>query len=219
MRRLLDRIDWFVPILACVLVPCASSGPLGAQTLRITSPADGAVVSPGDKITVTVEVSGGSVPFVALGIENPIGYSEILPAAPYQFSVQIPSRVSLRRYPVYAGFVGKGKEGSVAAIFIDVERPDGPTKLEVEPSLLVPTAGTIGYLSAYATYVDSTRVEVTQSTLTRWSSDSPGVAAVSDLGVVTAIRPGSAKIFVQNGGQTAIVPVTVSKKRAGDLKP
>lgn len=219
MKRLLDRIDWFVPILACALVLCASNGPLVAQTLRITSPADGAVVSPGDKITVTVEVSGGSVPFVGLGIENPIGYSEILSAAPYQFSVQIPSRVSLRRYPVYAGFFGKGKEGSVAAIFIDVERPDGPTRLEVEPSILVSAPGAMGYLSAYATYTDGMRVEVTQSTLTRWSSDSPEVAAVTEAGVVTAIRPGSAKIFVQNGGQTRIVPVTISKKRAADPKP
>ncbi len=176
-------------------------------------------VSPGDKITVTVEVSGGSVPFVGLGIENPIGYSEVLFAAPYQFSVQIPSRVSLRRYTVVAGLVGKGKEGSVAAISIDVERPDGPTKLEVEPSLLVPAAGAMGYLSAYATYSDGTRVEVTQSTLTRWSSDSPDVAAVTEAGQVSAIRPGSAKIFVQNGGQTAIVPVAVSKRRAADPKP
>ncbi len=155
-----------------------------------------------------------------MGIENPIGYIKILFAAPYRFPVEIPSRITLRRYPVIALDVQKGKEGSGAEIFIDVERPDLPTKLEVEPSVLVrAAAGSTSYLSAYATYTDGDREEVTISTLTRWSSDSPDVATVTQAGYVTAVRPGSAKIFVQNGGQTAIVPVTVSKARTAGGKP
>ena len=74
-----------------------------SQTLHITSPADGTVVSPGDKIAVTVEVAGGRVPSVVLAVENPIGYTEALFSPPFRFTVQIPSRVTLRRYTVVAG--------------------------------------------------------------------------------------------------------------------
>jgi len=193
--------------LALVVVVSAASTALLAQTPRITSPPDGTVVKPGDTMTVTVKVSGGTVPSLALLTENPIGYTKVLMAPPYNFEIRIPSEISLQRYSVSA-LCYVGEEAKVAQILIDVERPDAPEKLAVNFRALELEVGESVCSSARATYADGIEAGVTYSTLTKWSSDSPEVATVID-GRVSAVGPGSAKISVENGGQVAVVPVTV----------
>jgi hypothetical protein len=83
-------------VLALVLAVSAMSTSLMAQTLKITSPADGTVVRPGETITVTVTVSGGTVPLVVLGVT--FRYHAMLMAPPHRFSVRIPSEATLGRY-------------------------------------------------------------------------------------------------------------------------
>jgi hypothetical protein len=220
MKRRLETMTRLVAGLARTLTCFTAGATLLAQTLRITSPVDGTVVHPGQVVTVTASVSGGTFPYVILGAENPIGYSETLFAPPYQFSVPVPPRISLRRYSLMAGCTASSKEGAYARVSIDVERPDAPVKVEVQPSLLNLVVDGTGLLFAYATYADDATEDVSQSTLTKWSSDSPDVVTVTDDGRVIAVGPGAAKITMENAGQIAVVPVTVKTSRpAANGKP
>lgn len=45
---------------------------------------------------------------------------------------------------------------------------------------------------------------------TEWTSGSPGTAAVSAAGIVSAVRPGTARITAESGGQAAQMTITVS---------
>lgn len=220
MRGLLGPTGLLLGLLALTAVLWGTNAKLHAQTLRITSPADGAVVKPGETISVTVSVTGGTVPDVVLAVENPIGYSEGRMAPPYTFLVPIPPSTSLGRYSVIAAVLGRqGDEGIHDRVFVDVERPDAPVKLELNLHFLSLEVGDTGYLRAQATYTDGVEEEVTKSTRTKWSSDAPEVAAVADDGRVSVRAPGFAKITVENGGRTAVVRAAVTAPRPIDRKP
>ncbi len=187
---------------------------LCAQTLRITSPADGTVVKPGETLAVTVAATGAAFRIVVLVGYDPIGTMEPLMAPPYKFSVPIPSTISPRRYSLTAiGSIRPDENVTSDPISIDVERPDPPVSITVEPSFLRLEVGGRGYLRLIATYADTSEADIGQSTLTKCTSDSPDVATSTDDGRVLAIGPGSAKITVENGGKTTMVPVAVTAKR------
>jgi uncharacterized protein YjdB len=189
---------------------------LPAQTLRITSPADGTVVKPGETLAVTVAASGAPFRVVVLVGYDPIGTMMPLMAPPYRFSVPIPSTIRPGRYLLTAiGSVRPDEDHNVQSdpVSIDVERPDAPVSIRTEPSSLSLEVGGPGYLRLVATYADSSEVDIGRSTLTACTSDSPDVATTTNDGRVVATGAGSAKITVENGGQTAIVPVTVTARR------
>lgn len=220
MKRLFESMTRLAAVLAAPGFLCATAALLRAQTLEITSPADGTVVNPGQTFAVTVSASGANFQMVVVIGQDPIGDSQWLTAPPYHFSIRIPSRISPRRYTLTAdGATTPGQGATSPPIWIDVERPDAPVSVKVDPSLLIMRVGDPGYLFANATYADGTTEDVSQSTLTRWSSDSPNVASVTDDGRVTATGSGSARITVENGGRRAVVTVTVTdRKPAGEPK-
>jgi uncharacterized protein YjdB len=216
MKRLLELTNLTAAVLALPLAAAA----LCAQTVRITSPADGAVVKPGESLAVTVATSGATFRMVAVIGENPIGFSQVLTAPPYRFSVRIPSHISPRRYSLTAvGNIAPGQNSTSDPISIDVERPDAPVSVSAEPSFLRLEVGGRGYLRLIATYGDTSTADIGQSTLTTCSSDSVDVATVTNDGRVVAAGPGSARITVENGGQTTVVPVTVEDRRPVRERP
>ena len=211
MNRGLENVRRCVRLAAPLLFLWASTAiAFGQPSLQITSPADGTVVNPGQPLAVTVAASGADFEMVVVVGQDPIGSAQVLSAPPYEFSIEIPSGISLRRYTLTAeGTVGPGQGADSDPISIDIERSDTPDSVTVSPSLLILRPGDPGFLFVDATYADGTTPDVTQSTQITYVSDTPAVATVTADGRVTAVGPGSANIAITYGGSSITVPVTV----------
>ncbi len=193
--------------------------PLAAQTpfVKITSPPNGTVVHPGERVPVTVDAT----PF-AFGavIVLPYGTAASLSGPPYRFVFQVPSDLDSGDLPM--GALGKStdkdKEVVQDTINLDLERVESPKRLRAElrkdhPS--VPDGfhgvGEVRDLWTTGIFGDDAEVNLTCSKLTKYESSDLSVVTVSAEGVVTAVGAGSAKITVKNGDATVVVPVTVPK--------
>jgi hypothetical protein len=197
-----------------MLIMAAACGALPAQTLKITSPADGTVVAPGQVVTVTVAASPASAfqEIIIIG-GGGIGSTSMLTAPPYQFSVQIPPKIRPRRYTITAdGTVVPGRGTASDPITLVVERPDNPLSLSAEPSIMgFHMAGDECSMRIVGTFPDGSLVDVHESTYVMYQSDMPGVATVDSYGLVTAVAAGSANITVTYAGVSTQVPVSVAQ--------
>ncbi len=196
-------------IIRALLVMCLPLGPLAAQSLQITSPTDGTVVNPGQQLTVNVAVSGAFQEVAVVG-QSPFGTSQqSLNAPPYQFTMQVPSAISPGQYTLTG--VGVTASGPFYSdpILVDVERADNPISIRVEPTILNLYPGQMGYLRVTGLFNDSTTLDLTQSGLITYASDTPGAATVGPQGIVTPVAPGSASVTAAYGSLSITVPVTV----------
>jgi hypothetical protein len=196
---------------AALALLCSASVLFSAEPiLRITSPADGTVVQPGEMVTFKVEVSGGVKEVIVIA-EDPIENSQLVTGPPYEFTIRIAARISLRSYHFTAlSFVKPGQPVYSKPISLKVDRTERPVSTHVQPSVLNLSVGDLGYLQVTGTYSDGSTSNITQSMSTEYISRSPSVATVKGDGRVTAVGPGSTQIVI-NGD--CIVPVTVSKSR------
>jgi hypothetical protein len=179
-------IRHMVRAIVVLLSLCMAANILLAQpTLRITAPRNGAVVNSGRAITVTVEASGTFSKVFLVG-KDPIGFTKYLTAPP------------------------PGQNVYSDPVSIDVERSDAPRRYNVDPpSLTFDRLGESETLSVTGVFADGSRVDITHSTLTKYSSYKPAVATVDANGVVKAVRPGSTSILI-NGAIS--IPVTICLK-------
>ncbi|HTB19384.1 MAG TPA: hypothetical protein VK708_14790, partial [Bryobacteraceae bacterium] len=118
-------------IVRLAISSCALAGLLVAQpSLRITSPADGAIVHPGETLTVDVEaLPPEAFKLVFVAGADPISLSkEKLSKPPYRFTVQIPAGTRPDKYPITAaGFaLSTGQLMNSASVDVLVERADSP---------------------------------------------------------------------------------------------
>jgi hypothetical protein len=93
--------------------------------LQITSPADGTIVNPGNTVGVSVSSPNGTA-FSAVGVvgTRPIVGSSVAASLPAQFTLTIPSELTLRKYAITAmGITNAGDSLESDPIGIDVERP------------------------------------------------------------------------------------------------
>ncbi len=157
-----------------------------APSLTITAPADGSSAAPGQTLAVTVTTSGSFTQVVLVG-EGPIGYSSIITASPYQFSLPIPANISPGRYSLTALGVSATGNATSAAITISVERPDAPVQIDVAPTILYLPVGARVPLRVVGTYADGTQLDITHSVSTTFSSTSASAATVDTQGYVTAV--------------------------------
>ncbi len=197
-------------VLALLLLSSTAVLLAAEPTLRITSPADGTTVQPGETVTLKVEASGVLMG-VIVGAEDPIENSQFLTAPPYEFTIRIATRIRSRIYQFTA--VGVVKPGQVVyskSISLNVERTERPVSIRVEPSQLSLSVGEQGHLRVIGTYPDGSTTDITESKLTEYTSRSPSVATVISDGRVTAVGPGSTQIVI-NGDLE--VPVTVRQAR------
>ncbi len=200
------RLGWLYCSLGGLLV--------GQPSLRITSPRDGAVVNPGQSLTVTVEASPTAAfkEVVIIG-GDPIGFSQPLSAPPYRFTILIPKNITARQYLLTAdGYTVPGK-GVSASIRINVERADSPVSLDVYPSSMHLSPGHKGFLSVSGKFSDGENVDLSKASRIVYTSDTPSVAAVQADGTVTAVASGVAKVEITYGKVKARVPVTVEGVR------
>jgi Bacterial Ig-like domain (group 2) len=183
---------------------------LAGPTLRITSPASGTVFAPGQTLEITVEATPLAFRTVLVAGTQPLGFSQISRAAPYRFQIKIPADIRPGPYALTA--FGDPQDGPAVhsqSTRIAIERPDSPSKLESD-RLVVLDIGDDWDLTVTGTFADGSTVSLRRSTLTRCTSDRPAVASVNDEGRLTAVRPGSARVTITNGGAQVVVPVTVA---------
>jgi hypothetical protein len=205
-------LGWAVRVVSiATLLIVVTSTAASTQTLQITSPSADTVVNPGQMLGVTVvETPSGSFTQVVIIGENPIGFSPILTAPPYQFTIQIPTGIAPGQYSLTAsGVTTPGNGANSDPIPIDVEPPSSPVSVRVQPSILCfDSAGQQIPLRVIGTFGDGSTADVTESTQTLYSSTSTAVASVSSVGIVTAVGPGSANVTV-NG--VFSIPVNVAQ--------
>ncbi|HXP68384.1 MAG TPA: hypothetical protein VOA88_03795 [Candidatus Dormibacteraeota bacterium] len=205
----------------CLLV-CPPKGQTQSLpvVLRITSPADGTVVHPGQAVTVIVTpTQGGSFSKVFLVAEHPIGIgaNQVLTDPPYQFSITIPNNIgSARKYFVGAtSIASSGQSGKALRIHLDVEPSVAISSIAVHPSTIrFIRPGDAIPLSVAGTFTDGSIMDITQSSGTTYTSGDTTAVTVGTTGVVTAIGLGNlgiTPVIAQYGNQ--IFSVQVSTKR------
>lgn len=191
-----------------------------AQTIQITAPASGTVVAPGATVSVSVSLgSGANVSQMIILGENPIGLSNPLTAAPFQFSIAIPISINAGSYNLTADATGpQGQDLQSAPIAIDVEPSVGITSVQVQPGIIrFRFVGDSLPVTALGTLATGGQMDLTNSTLISYTSSSTAVATVSQTGVVTAVGPGSAFITVSGPSTPFAIPVFATSTIRGDL--
>jgi hypothetical protein len=73
-----------------------------AQSLQITSPVDGTILSPGQTVTITINADPSAFAAIVLSCDPLLECPAPLTAAPYQFTLNIPSDIPAGRYGVAA---------------------------------------------------------------------------------------------------------------------
>jgi hypothetical protein len=97
---------WCVRAIALLLALAALADKSLAQApfLKITSPSDGTVVSPGQTVVIVVKAAPGlTFAMVSIDGEYLLGWDRVLSAPPFRFSVEIPTKISAaRKYRIFA---------------------------------------------------------------------------------------------------------------------
>lgn len=188
--------------------------PLAADAaVRITSPANGTLVHPGDTVRVTVDASGQKFMMMSIEAAVPIEDPEPLTGPPYNFTIHIPDRITPGRYSLIASGVtspGQGEESE--AVVLDVEMPDAPTRIRTEPLAVTLAPGDRFNLSVWGRYKSGGEILLNNSTQTTFASSNPKVVTISEPGgEITAVGIGSAEIVVHVRDQEIRVKADVKR--------
>jgi hypothetical protein len=193
----------------------------GTVALAITSPINGAVVTAGQALSVSVSIASGTYPNgLAVFGQEPIGVTAIQPVtgATMSFTLTIPGNTPPGSYLITAaGPNSAGALASSASISVIVERADLPTALSVHPAMAIfRYVGETLPLSVFATFSDGSTIDITQSTELTATSENSAVATVQS-GIISAASSGHTNIDLQYGSVTAKIPVSVPSTIRGDL--
>lgn len=173
--------------------------------LRITAPADGTVVAPGQSVTITVAAAPSVKSFVLL---SPLGKTRKI--GPDQFVLDIPPDTPIKQYDVTAiGHVRVGETVESDPISLDVESPLTPTQLQTDATMHLRKSGSTLPIDVMATFGDGSAANVSRSTRITYATSDPTIVTVDRAGTVTAIAPGNATITVSYQGVTTSLAVTV----------
>lgn len=188
-----------------------------AQSLRITSPANGTVLGPGETLNVTVESHDESLKAVLLVGPAPINFALPDNGSLTRFHIPIPPRTMCQKVSFSAmGVTTDGKNIESEPVEIDIERPDLPIGLASVnwPKLFFSTPGGQLPIDLIASFSDGQKLDVHVSSRVAYSSTDASVVQVDDQGGVTARMPGKASVMAtyrQSGRSVQLViPVEVS---------
>jgi hypothetical protein len=204
-------------VVIAISLPTLASYPLRAARqsppqIQITSPVAGTVVSPNQTVSVSVSSpTGTSFSKVAVIAEDPLISSSIAVSLPAQLTITVPATISPGTYMLTAmGTTTAGNVTQSTTVLIDVERPDMPTSISVNPSkLLFRSSGQRAPLGVSATFPDGSTLEVTRSSNLGYISSNTSVAAVDKNGIVKAVAKGSASITATYSRGTQNVSTTL----------
>ena len=192
--------------------------------VRILSPASGLVVKPGQTVTAAVSADPAVQKLVLVG-QHPLGMARLASDGaagivasgqgeghPQQFLLTIPTTIQPGTYRVTA--VGRTPDGVVEsnALVLDVERPDQPTRIWAEPSIIQLThLGDQIPLRVLGIFADGSREELTRSSKTTFASADPRVASITAGGMATAVGKGRTSIVVRMPSVDYSIPVRVQQ--------
>ena len=180
--------------------------------MQIVSPVSGTVVNAGSALAVTVQAFPSAFQSVSIVGDGPFALSTGVAAPPYQYSYPIPADFALGRYRFKAAGATASSETVYSdPIEVDIERPDDVRKLQSEWQSLSFGAQADAPLQIWGIFRDGSKIDVTRSTRTTYTSDRPAVAVVSGEGGVSAVSIGKAKITVKYGDKTVVVPVEITQ--------
>jgi len=211
---------------ALLLITGLIAVPSSAQQeqLRILSPASGLVVRPGQTVTITVSADSAVQKLMLTG-QHPLGMARLAIGGtagivaqgqgeghPLPFLLTIPTAIRPGTYRVTA--VGRASGGDVEskALVLDVERPDQPTRIWAEPSIIQFTHfGDQIPLRVLGAFADGSQAELTRSSRTTFASSDPRIASITAGGMVTAVQAGRTSILVRTPSADYSVPVRVQE--------
>jgi hypothetical protein len=174
---------------------CAAQSP---KLLQITSPADGAIVHPGQTVKVTV-TSPANVRFDMVGLVSPIedGISGFATSVPAELSLRVLPDIACGKYLVHVEGQTISGQSISEHIELDVERPDTPIKLsflnEYRQLEFVALSKSFN-MNVLATVSDGRILEVTESSHVTYHSSNTNVATVDRYGAITPVGLGSASV-------------------------
>ena len=195
--------------------PAQRAAPADNGPLEIVSPADGAIVAPGQTLMVRLRSRDNSTFTSAFVIgENGLSSADIVTTMPAQVAVVIPADIECRRYSITALGVTTAGARVSTSIEIDVERPDLPRAISPQLRQLIFAAeGEEGSIDLAARFADGRVLLVRESSHVRYRSSDPAVATVDVNGYVTTIAEGETEIVATYGppaaGISATIPVSV----------
>jgi hypothetical protein len=200
-------------------------------------PQNGALVRPGQLLHIEVSITPGKIIDGPIAIVSELGVSnEIRESPPYSFTMTVSQEdyvgagsPLIGKHSITAFGRVKGQEGyGLAAIDVDVEESDVPTKLSASgnmmsqhgpPGLRFFGAGAQQSLAISGKFPNGDEFDVTNSTYLKLVSANPKVVSVSEEGMLTSIGSGNTSItaLYQLGAQTlqVSVPVSVAVSNSG----
>ncbi len=200
------RLTCIAMVLAGVAVAPAQQA--AKPFLRIISPANGAVVPPGQKLAVKVTGGGDFRGIRVLGEEGFVALiTPSMGRPPWVVSGDISLDTDPGKVAILAiGTASDGNEVASDPVELDVEPAVMPPVTFTPSDLIIPvgfcvrlTTGApsrcVGDLFVTGTYADGTQVNLNRSTSIHFTSQSPAIAAVNrDGSVLLGVSPGSTKI-------------------------
>jgi len=191
-----------------------------AAPLTITSPINGASVTSGQSLVITVTVASGTYPHgIAVIGQHPLGVTglQAVAGSTLRFTLAIPANTPPGSYNLTAMSVdSKGVLVPSAPVSVIVERADLPTMLATDPLIFFAYVGQTLPWTIFSTFAGGVQTDVTQSTLLNIDSGNTRVAIVEH-GLVKAMGSGKTNINVRYGSITKSIAVTVPAFVRGDL--
>ncbi len=180
--------------------------------LRVTSPSQGTVVHPGETLTVEVAASGG--PFtdgIAVFFGDAAGEVK---SPPYRVSLKVPAP----NHPGPVNVFAVGRAGSLP-IFSDIvpvyiERLDAPEAIFVDRSVIGTeelSVGEQGRIYVVGKFRDNPVVNLTDSSLTTFETDKPGIVQIDERGYTKGLASGTTKVTIRYGELRTTVTVVVEE--------
>jgi len=223
----INKLDCFVAA-AVLLITGLTADPSSAQQnlVRFISPASTLTVRPGQTVAITLSADTAVQKLVLTG-QQPLGMARLVSDGaagivahgqgeehPLQFLLTIPTAIQPGSYHVTA--VGKTSTGIVVskALDLDVERPDDPARITIEPSIIEFThIGDQIPVRVLGVFANTSHVDLTHSSKTMFASSDPRVASITSNGMVTALAEGRASIVVRTPSADYSIPVQVQEAR------
>lgn len=186
--------------------------------IKITAPPGGSVVSPGQKVTVTVEAVGG--------FKLSDGWVGI-PGVPEQKLTSLPQTAVLTipqdaygTIIIQAAATGAPDKLTADKITLNIQQTGVLRSITVEPEDYYfetdwngsPNTQEHIYINLKGVYSDGVARDIS-SQGTTYVSSNPAVASVDNNGKVQPLAEGTTTITVSNSGITATVPITVVRPR------
>ena len=186
-----------------------------SNAITITTPASGSIVTPGQSLQVSVNVSAGTRFNAIQVIGEDIGISPAKQTPPYSFALTIPNNVIGPKNITALGIIGQDNGVFSEPVIVDVEIPTVLTNLDVNPPQISFTfVGNQANLTVFGTFADGSQANIRHSSYTSYATNDATVATVTG-GVVTAVGAGTTSIVVEYGGLSVSVPVAVLGTFAG----